>query len=122
MGLLKDVLVQANGIKVENEFEKCASDQSGCEVCWQVMVKEELATHDEERNIVGGPAEEEEAGAVVKAGAGSWTMSMIKKGLGRVQRATHVRLSCRYHVFGIIGLLRLYLQRLQAGCLLSTNQ
>ncbi len=32
----------------------------------QVVVKEELAAHDEEGNVVGSPAEEEEAGTVVE--------------------------------------------------------
>jgi hypothetical protein len=30
-----------------------------------------LAAHDEERNVVGGPSQEEEAGAVVQARAGT---------------------------------------------------
>jgi len=37
----------------------------------EVVMEEELATHEVEREVVGGPAEEEEACAVVEAGAGS---------------------------------------------------
>ena len=37
----------------------------------KVVVEEELSTHKVEGEVMGGPAEEEEAGAVVKAGAGS---------------------------------------------------
>lgn len=40
-------------------------------MCGQVVVKEELAAHDEEGDVVGGPAEEEETCAVVKTRAGS---------------------------------------------------
>ena len=37
----------------------------------EVVVEEELSAHEVEREVMGGPAEEEEAGAVVEAGAGS---------------------------------------------------
>ena len=37
----------------------------------EVVVEEELAAHDVEGDVVGGPEEEEEACAVVEAGAGS---------------------------------------------------
>ena len=37
----------------------------------EVVVEEELAAHEVEGEVMGGPAEEEEAGAVVEAGAGS---------------------------------------------------
>ena len=40
-------------------------------MCGQIVVKEELAAHDEKRDVVGGPAEEEEAGAVVETKASS---------------------------------------------------
>lgn len=36
------------------------------------MVEEELASHDEEGDVVGGPEEEEETGRVVEAGPGAW--------------------------------------------------
>lgn len=37
----------------------------------QVVVEEELAAHKVEGQVVGGPAEEEKASAVVEAGARS---------------------------------------------------
>lgn len=72
--LLKEILVQADGIEVEYEFEQSASHESGGEMRRKVVVQEELAAHDEERDVMGGPAEEEETGTVVKARAGSWTV------------------------------------------------
>ena len=69
--LLQDVFVQANGIKIEDEFEEGACDEGGREVGGEVVVEEELAAHEVEGEVVGGPAEEEEAGAVVEAGAGA---------------------------------------------------
>jgi hypothetical protein len=35
-------------------------------VGWEVVVEEELAAHDVEGDVVGGPGEEEEAGRVVE--------------------------------------------------------
>ena len=37
----------------------------------KVVVEEELTAHEVEGEVMGGPAEEEEAGAVIEAGAGS---------------------------------------------------
>ena len=37
----------------------------------KIVVEEELSAHEVEGEVMGGPAEEEEAGAVVQAGAGS---------------------------------------------------
>ena len=37
----------------------------------EVVVKEELSAHEVEGEVMGGPAEEEKAGAVVEAGAGT---------------------------------------------------
>lgn len=48
----------------------------------EVVVKEELAAHEVEGEVVGGPAEEEKAGAVVEAGSGScllnFSMSLMR--------------------------------------------
>lgn len=38
----------------------------------EVVVQEELAAHEEEGEVVGGPGEEEEAGGIVEAGARAW--------------------------------------------------
>ena len=38
---------------------------------WEVVVEEELATHDEKGNVVSGPCEEEETGTIVETGAGA---------------------------------------------------
>jgi hypothetical protein len=39
----------------------------------EVVVQETLATHEPEGEVVGGPAEEKEARAIVQAGAGART-------------------------------------------------
>ena len=42
----------------------------------EVVVQEELSAHKVEGEVMGGPAEEEEAGAVVEAGAGSCSLKV----------------------------------------------
>lgn len=69
--LLQEVLVQSDRIEVADEFEQGTRDESGREMGGQVVVEEELAAHDEEGDIVSGPAKEEETGAVVETGASS---------------------------------------------------
>lgn len=64
-------LVFAGRFDVEDELHEGACDEGGGEVRGQVVVEEELAAHDEEGEVVGGPREEEEACAVIQAGAGS---------------------------------------------------
>lgn len=59
-------LVDVDGFDVEDEFDQCTGDEGRCEMGWQVVVEEELTTHDEEGDVMGGPGEEEETGAVVK--------------------------------------------------------
>ena len=68
LGLLEDVFVETDGVEVEDEFEEGAGDEGGGEVSGEVVVEEELAAHEVEGEVVGGPAEEEEAGAVVETG------------------------------------------------------
>lgn len=43
------------------------------------MVEEQLATHNEERNVVRSPGKEEETGAVVKAGASACGVKVSEK-------------------------------------------
>ena len=69
IGLLKEVLVEAGRVKVKDEFEEGAADEGGGEVGGEVVVQEELAAHEVEGEVVRGPAEEEEARAVVESGA-----------------------------------------------------
>lgn len=58
-------------LEVEDEFDQCTGDERTGEMGWKVVMQEELATHDEERNVVSGPSQEKEAGAVVQARAGT---------------------------------------------------
>ena len=65
-------LVQVRGLDIEDKFDERAGDERGRKVRGEVVVQEELASHDEEGDVVGGPGEEEEAGRVVEARAGAW--------------------------------------------------
>ena len=56
---------------VKDELDDGAADERRGEVRGQVVVQEELTAHDEEGDVVRGPEEEEEAGAVIEAGAGA---------------------------------------------------
>ena len=42
----------------------------------EVVVEEELTAHEVEGEVMGGPAEKEEAGAVVEAGSGSCSLKV----------------------------------------------
>lgn len=53
------------GLDVEDKFDYCAGDQAGGEMCWEIVVQEELATHGIEGEVVSGPTQEEEAGRVI---------------------------------------------------------
>lgn len=48
-------------LDAENEFDERASDKTRCEMGWQVVVQEELTTHDVKWDVVGSPSKEEEA-------------------------------------------------------------
>jgi hypothetical protein len=61
-GVARGDVVNVDRINVEDEFDKGTSHKGGGEVGGEVVVKEELATHDVEGNVVGGPGEEEETG------------------------------------------------------------
>lgn len=63
-----------DGLDVEDEFDEGAGDEDGGQVRGEVVVEEELAAHDVEGDVVGGPGEKEEAGGVVEAGAGAWVV------------------------------------------------
>lgn len=54
------LLIRVDGLDVEDEFDKGAGHEHGCQVRREVVVKEELATHDVEGYVVRGPGEEEE--------------------------------------------------------------
>ena len=64
-----DGVVEGDGVEVEDEFEEGAGDEGGGEVGGEVVVQEELAAHEVEGEVMRGPAEEEESGGVVEAGA-----------------------------------------------------
>jgi hypothetical protein len=65
-GVARGDVINVNRIDVEDELDKGASHEGGGEVGGQVVVKEELAAHDVEGNVVGGPGEEEETSRVVE--------------------------------------------------------
>ena len=62
---------ELGGFDVGDEFYDGARDEGRGEVRGEVVVQVELAAHDEEGGVVRGPEEEEEACAVVEAGAGT---------------------------------------------------
>jgi len=62
-------------------------------VAGEVVVEEELAAHEVEGEVVGGPAEEEEAGAVVEAGPSSWAQDWISRSSKSISRRDYLRSS-----------------------------
>lgn len=68
-GAVEDGVFESDGVDVEDEFDESACDERGAKVGGQVMVEEELAAHEVEGEVVSGPAEEEETGAVVETRA-----------------------------------------------------
>ena len=88
----------------------------------EVVVEEELAAHEVEGEVVGGPAEEEEAGAVVEAGSSTcpeFRLAVLSFVGG--EKNAYVHPSCRYPVAARAGLRQLYRRRRLRGCSLSTN-
>jgi hypothetical protein len=73
-GVARGDVVNVDRINIEDEFDKGAGDEGGGEVSGEVVVKEELAAHDVEGNVVGGPGEEEETGRVVETVASTWRL------------------------------------------------
>lgn len=61
-----------NWFDIEDKFEKGAGNEGGREVCGEVMMEEELSTHEIEREVVSCPAEEEEAGRIVETRSRAW--------------------------------------------------
>jgi len=55
------------GFNTEDEFDQSTCYETGCKMCGEVMVQEELATHDIEGDVVSSPGEEEETCRVVEA-------------------------------------------------------
>lgn len=76
-------LFNGGRLNVEDEFNKSACHKGRSEMSGEVMVKEELTTHDEEGNVVGSPGEEEETGAVVETRASACeSVSLFLNGRG----------------------------------------
>lgn len=71
LAVFDGALHEVGGLDVEDEFDDGAGDERGGEVRGEVVVQEELAAHNKEGDVVRGPEEEEEACAVVEAGAGA---------------------------------------------------
>jgi hypothetical protein len=73
-GVTRGDVVNVDRINIEDKFDKGAGHKGGGEVSGEVVVKEELATHDVEGNVVGGPGEEEETSRVVETVASPWRL------------------------------------------------
>jgi hypothetical protein len=73
-GVASGDVVNVDRVNVEDEFDKGAGHEGGGEVSGEVVVKEELAAHDVEGNVVGGPGEEEETGRIVETVASTWRL------------------------------------------------
>jgi hypothetical protein len=48
----------------QEEVKHCASDKRGCKMWREIVVNEELSTHEEEREIMDEPDDHEKAGRV----------------------------------------------------------
>jgi hypothetical protein len=70
-GIARGYVVEVDGVDVEDEFDEGAGYEGGGEVGGEVVVEEELAAHDVEGDVMGGPGEEEETGRVVETVAGA---------------------------------------------------
>ncbi len=53
-------------VGAEDELDNCSRHKGRGQMCWEVVVKEQLTAHDEEREVVSSPGEEEEARGVVQ--------------------------------------------------------
>lgn len=64
-------VIDINRVNVEDKLDEGASDEGRGEVSGEVVVEEELATHDVEGDVMSGPGQEEETGRVVETVAGA---------------------------------------------------
>lgn len=69
----------------ENKLDQSASHQAGSKVSREVVVQEELASHEEEWHVVGCPSQPEETGRVVQARAGAYRKLEIVDKFGHMQ-------------------------------------
>lgn len=65
-GVARGHVVEVDRVDVEDELDEGAGYEGGGEVGGEVVVEEELAAHDVEGDVVGGPGKEEETGRVVE--------------------------------------------------------
>ena len=52
-------------LDIEYKFDESASDKGTSKMGGKVVMEEQLATHDVERDVVGGPCKEEKARRVI---------------------------------------------------------
>lgn len=64
--------IRVHRLDVEDELDEGTCDEDRREMRGEIVVQEQLATHNVEGNVVGRPGKEEEAGRVVEARAGAW--------------------------------------------------
>lgn len=56
------VALLRSGLGGEDELQKSTRNKAGSQVCREVVVEEELTTHEVEGEVVSGPGQEEETG------------------------------------------------------------
>lgn len=71
------------------KIEDCARDQRRAQMRWEVVVQEPLSRHQEEREVVARPSDDEEAGGVVQAIANGWRQVRSASVVGKTPAATH---------------------------------
>lgn len=78
LGLARGIIHGVRGrarvkrLQIEDELDQSTSDHSRCQMRRQIVVEEALTAHQPEGEIVSGPAQEEEASAVVQTRTGTW--------------------------------------------------
>lgn len=71
-------------LDVENEFYEGACDEGRRKVGGKIVVEEQLAAHDVEGDVVGGPGQEEKTCGVVETGASTIVKSIHSTSQGQL--------------------------------------
>lgn len=73
-GLSARLVSAGGGASGKDELNQRTGDKSRGEMGREVVVQEELTTHEEEGEVVGSPSQPEETGRVVQLGASAWDL------------------------------------------------
>lgn len=65
LGDVHSGVLELKWLDVEDELDEATSDEAGGDVCWQVVVQEQLSTHQVEWEVVKSPSQEEESSGVI---------------------------------------------------------